>query len=245
MQRARSDSEKEQRRHTFLQVAEELYMEAPDTLPSVSQIVKKAHLAKGTFYLYFKTKEELFLEILEHRYQAWILALQQEVPKFPALTADGLAKLFIAPIRGDVCFMRLASISQTILEANLSSERAVSFKKGLGRLLSDLAKAIETHFGLPHQEILELALECYAAIIGFWQISQLSRVVEDVKSQIPYDFLFPNFDSNIEPMLTHIILGKMEALEHQIRFLELKAKNPLELVNLAKRCFLNFLGKIS
>ncbi len=209
MLRARSDSDKEQRWLVFLKVAEDLFMKNSDKLPSVTEIVKEASLAKGTFYLYFKTKEEVFLDILEIRYTNWLDTLTASIVKLRSITAEDMADVMLAPVAGDACFLQLASISQTILEVNLSTDKAVAFKNNIGASLEHFAKTVHNHFGMDSKEIIFLSLECYAAIIGMWQLSQVSKTVETIQNQIPYKFLFPEFAKHIRPMLTHIIRGKL------------------------------------
>jgi len=50
---------------------------------SVDQIVKEARVAKGTFYLYFKNKEELYKEIIDNYFNDWekiIIKLINDIP---------------------------------------------------------------------------------------------------------------------------------------------------------------------
>jgi AcrR family transcriptional regulator len=47
-----------------LTAADELFAAAQDQLPSVSSIAEAAGLAKGTVYLNFETKEEIFAQLL-------------------------------------------------------------------------------------------------------------------------------------------------------------------------------------
>ena len=62
--RARQDEDKAIRRATILKAAEDLLEVGAPDLPSASAIAKEAKLAKGTLYLYFGTKEEIYLSVL-------------------------------------------------------------------------------------------------------------------------------------------------------------------------------------
>ena len=62
--RARDAEQKQQRKQTLLDAGWQIYLENDGQLPSVAQISARAGLAKGTFYIYFKTKEELFVELV-------------------------------------------------------------------------------------------------------------------------------------------------------------------------------------
>ncbi|MEQ9344910.1 MAG: helix-turn-helix domain-containing protein, partial [Thalassospira sp.] len=69
--RARSHEQKLKRRADILDAARELYLEGDGTLPSAAEVARKANLAKGTLYLYFSSKEALFLEVLRHFQKGW------------------------------------------------------------------------------------------------------------------------------------------------------------------------------
>lgn len=50
----------------IIDAAKELFMQGPVSKVSVAEIANKAHVAKGTFYLYFETKEDLVWHLLDH-----------------------------------------------------------------------------------------------------------------------------------------------------------------------------------
>jgi len=55
----------EERKKEFIDIAEQLFIEKGYENTAVSDIVKKAKVAKGTFYYYFKTKEEILNSIVD------------------------------------------------------------------------------------------------------------------------------------------------------------------------------------
>jgi len=57
----------EERKNEFIDIAEQLFIKKGYENTAVSDIVKKAKVAKGTFYYYFKTKEEI-LDLITDRY---------------------------------------------------------------------------------------------------------------------------------------------------------------------------------
>ena len=62
-QRARSAEQKALRREAVLEAAEAYFLEVGYEAFSMAQLAKKAGLVKGTLYLYFKTREELFMTL--------------------------------------------------------------------------------------------------------------------------------------------------------------------------------------
>lgn len=55
----------EERKNEFIDIAEQLFIEKGYENTAVSDIVKKAQVAKGTFYYYFKTKEDILDHIID------------------------------------------------------------------------------------------------------------------------------------------------------------------------------------
>ena len=56
--------EKKIRQKEILEAAKELFFELGFAATSMNQIAKKVELSKGTLYLYFKNKEELYISLL-------------------------------------------------------------------------------------------------------------------------------------------------------------------------------------
>jgi AcrR family transcriptional regulator len=70
-QRARSEEQKTLRRNAVLKVAELYFLEVGYEAFSMSHLAKKAGVAKGTLYLYFETREEIFLTLYEQSLIRW------------------------------------------------------------------------------------------------------------------------------------------------------------------------------
>ena len=60
----RRKRERENRKHAILKAARKLFFESGFRPVTVESIAKKAELSKGSIYLYFKSKEEIYTQIL-------------------------------------------------------------------------------------------------------------------------------------------------------------------------------------
>ena len=69
--RAISGEQKEERRRAILSAAAQLFRETSYEAVNMAGVASQSGLAKGTVYLYFKTKEELFLDLLAQEFVAW------------------------------------------------------------------------------------------------------------------------------------------------------------------------------
>ena len=61
------ETNKKQKNTTLLQTSFELFTEKGFTKTTISDIVNRAGLAKGTFYLYFKDKYDLRDKLIAHK----------------------------------------------------------------------------------------------------------------------------------------------------------------------------------
>ncbi len=59
----RKEREKEQRRNDIIDAAERVFFEKGISAATMDDIAEEAELSKGTIYLYFKSKEDLYLAI--------------------------------------------------------------------------------------------------------------------------------------------------------------------------------------
>jgi AcrR family transcriptional regulator len=170
--RARTDDQKRARARAILLAAEALYLENPGALPTAAQIAARANVAKGTLYLYYTTKEEVYLALLQWRLGDWadtIIAAMRTHDG--ALTRESLSRAYIAyPLKHPVT-LRLAALSSVVLEANVGQPAAVRFKlaqlERLRRL--GLAASMITD-GLEPDRATHLFLHAYAYLVGIWQL---------------------------------------------------------------------------
>src|SRR5262245_54156542 len=71
MRRAVKEDQKEERRQEILDKAWQLFQQHDYQAVNIIDVARGVGLAKGTIYLYFKTKEALFLAIQEQQFQHW------------------------------------------------------------------------------------------------------------------------------------------------------------------------------
>jgi len=164
--RAIDDAEKAQRRQTILNAASDLYVRNPDKLPSVSAIATQAGLAKGTVYLYFKTKEEMFLALLADQFFGLLDQLTLLLAQ-PDSRLEQLPHALLAWLREHPVFLPLASRAYTVIEQNLPTPIALEFKRELAQKLNCVGGEIHHQFGV---DGVRLLMETHAILLGTWQM---------------------------------------------------------------------------
>ena len=127
--RARSPEAKSVRRAQILDAAATLLEKVELDAVVMDEVARKAGVAKGTLYLYFRTKEELFLGLLERAFEAWFDELDAQLAVGQGwIQASALADLVTTTLTPRLLFRRLLALLGPVLEHNLQDDRALRFK---------------------------------------------------------------------------------------------------------------------
>lgn len=78
----------ETRKRELLAAAEQLFRENGVDRTAVSDIVKKAGVAQGTFYNYYQSKDEIFADVLEHVSEHIVTEIQRTAERKDLGVAD-------------------------------------------------------------------------------------------------------------------------------------------------------------
>lgn len=94
--KVRITKEREERRNEILDTAEKLFYTKGYTKTTINDILKEIGIAKGTFYYYFKSKEEVMHAII-HRIVDYDLAVAKRIARDPEFTVhDKLLRIMLS-----------------------------------------------------------------------------------------------------------------------------------------------------
>lgn len=174
MRRAIKETQKEARRQTILDVAWELFQEQRYEAINILDIAQGAGLAKGTIYLYFKTKEEIFFAIQEQQFQRWFDVVDVGLSELPVpAVPEMIATIIVEPLRLHSALPRLFAIVHAVLEQNVEYEAIVRFKRMLGARIGQTGALLEHCLPslAPGQGPLFL-LRVSAVVVGVQQLAE-------------------------------------------------------------------------
>jgi AcrR family transcriptional regulator len=179
MRRAVREEQKLVRRQQILDTAWQLFQENDYDQVNIIDVAKGAGLAKGTVYLYFGTKEELFLALLSDQFEDWFDEIDDSLQTDNDLAAaPALAEMLAETLAERPLLMRLFALLHPILEKNIKPEVALPFKQMLLDRISQTGALLETR--LPFLEPgqgAQLQMQIYAIILGLQQMSEPAPVV--------------------------------------------------------------------
>lgn len=204
MKRARNTIQKEERRGVILDAGWKLFIEEKFSDISMSWIAREASLAKGTLYLYFETKEELFLALLTERMGSYFQELNQALADFNgAITIDQMARFTGRFHAQRPHLIRLMGISHSLLEHNTKDAAIIVFKKMTHTNVAKTGGLMETCLPfLKSGEGAQLVMSVYTILLGVQQVTDPAPNVVELIEREP-DLRF--FNINLESYLTYMV----------------------------------------
>lgn len=185
LNRAMTEAQKEARRTAILKVALHRFTLMPYEELSMADTAEEAGVAKGTLYLYFRSKEEMFLALYTEELNAWFDELDRELAN-----ARGEASIagFVEILSGSLArrppLLRLIAIAHTVLERKLDQATARDFKHWFKERLLKTGGLIEKYlpFLTPGQGT-QLALKINALVIGFQHMAEPAGAMRGVLAE--------------------------------------------------------------
>jgi len=218
MKRARDSQQKEVRRNKIMDEAWRQYVRLGYDTVTMSGIASAVGLAKGTLYLYFPTKESLYLSVLSHEFERWFEEtagrLESLVQSAPASGDPGhLASLIASSFASRLPLVQLLAESHVILEQNSHEQTVVAYKRMLAGGMQRLSLPLSVVLGLDGGEsersrLQSLLLAIYAAVIGLRSMSRQSPEVERVIKGDPELSIFQiDFESSLQEAIELLLRG--------------------------------------
>ena len=168
--RARSSEQKALRRHAVLETAEMYFKEVGYEAFSMAQLAKKSGVAKGTLYLYFNTREELFLTLYEQSLIRWSQIFIGSL--FNTMTSKAYAQSLYKTTQADGVFLPLLIRLEHVIEHNVSIPRLIESKRVFIHQVEAVAEVASTALRLSTGQATEVVKTMGVLLIGATQTDQ-------------------------------------------------------------------------
>jgi AcrR family transcriptional regulator len=206
--RARQPKQKAERREAIVDAAASAFAEGGFSAITMAGVAGAVGLAKGTLYLYFRSKEELFVAVLERELDGWqselLPRLQGSTDVSPQALAADLARSILARPR----MVRLLAILSPVLEANVPEETSIAFKVRLVQRMASVAPAVEARCDklLPGEGALVLR-RLDALVVGLWPMAKPGILAKQAVTEPALNPLRVDLGVELEAMLSALIVG--------------------------------------
>lgn len=208
--RAVSEREKRDKEQSILAAVVPLFAENSFEEISMARIAEAAQVAKGTLFLYFSTKEELFLRLMESSYAEWteeLLALLSAVEE-GGRAVEQVADALLLSLKGREDLLRLLAILHTRIEANISLEAAIGFKRGLVRSADRIALQFSRIFPVLGREGAREGVNAiYMLIVGATNFCSPAPIIRTAIEVGGFDQFPTRFEPEFRRLVHHYLHG--------------------------------------
>jgi AcrR family transcriptional regulator len=206
--RAVAPQEKSKRREAILRAAELLLHANPGGAITVEDLARQAGLAKGTVYLYFRTREEVLLQVHLGRLHGLFDELEAALQAPRVDAAYHAVRATLHYLRAHPEFLPLATNCRGMLEANASAQAALEYKLALGVRLSAIGARIEELYpSLARGDGMALLMNSYALMIGLWQITDPPACLREAMQRPELSMFRIDFDKQLAAALLALWAG--------------------------------------
>ena len=205
--RARSAEQKAQRRQAVLEAAETHFLDVGYEAFSMTQLAKKSGVVKGTLYLYFKTREELFLTLYEQSLIRWSQVFIGYLSD--SMTSETYARALYNTAVADGTFLPLLIRLEHVIEHNVAIPRLIESKRVFITQVEVVAKATSTSLKLSKAQATEVVKTMGVLLIGAMGADQGPSLVNE---ELPDDVqdLIASFAS--EPLFVRNVVRIIEGI---------------------------------
>jgi hypothetical protein len=182
--RARNSQDKENKRNIIMDSAIELFLTSSGKIPSATQVAKLSNMTKGNLYTYFKSKEELFFDLLIEQYKNWF----NEAQSLGDYSFKLETRLFEGFYNNEL-HVKLCSLYHSGLKHSLSEKQKEFIEKLVRDQLDKLTIPISNASILSKSEIQILLYSSISLIIGAYHFEH--EYEDGFNALTPQDIYLP------------------------------------------------------
>lgn len=145
-QRARSEDQIADRQNDILQACKRLYDTVDFEEITIKSISEMTSLTRSSIYNYYRTREEIFLDLLKHDYLDWYTDLNGIFDKADKMEKNEFCSVLTKSLVTRERMLKLLSILLTSLENQCSLEKLTEFKRECYKCVDQIGVALDKFF---------------------------------------------------------------------------------------------------
>lgn len=158
------------------------------TLKDISSVTS---FTRTSIYNYFRTKEEIFLALLQREYELWIAKLQHVWQAHEAMTAAEFADALAHSLEERATLLKILSMNHYDMEENSRLERLVEFKEVYGRALTEVRKGLDKFFpDMTAQDKQDFIFSFFPFMFGIYPYTVVSDKQREAMQQANVHYVY-------------------------------------------------------
>jgi AcrR family transcriptional regulator len=171
-QRARQPAQIEQRRELILRAALEVYEKKGRENVRLLDIAEAAGVAKSNLYLYFESREHIYLQLLQREGDAWEGRVRNELERLNGSgTIAEISTIIAQSFHQSSRYCALMGVLTSVMRKKLSPAMTTNFRMVFHERRQRFAQAVAASLpGAPIEKIAVVPLSLFAYVSGIWPI---------------------------------------------------------------------------
>ena len=196
------------RRAEIIDACEELYRDVPFKDITVGMIAERTTFTRASVYNYFKTKEEIFLALLQREYELWNASLAT-VFEGSALDAAGFAEALASSLDGRWQLLKILSMNHYDLEGSVRHDPLVAFKREYGRSLALIESCLTRFFPSMSEEARrDFVYTFFPMMFGIYPYTVVTDAQRAAMTEAGVNFAYANAHELIRASALRLLGGE-------------------------------------
>jgi AcrR family transcriptional regulator len=192
--RARTEEQIASRQAEIISACDVLYCRYGYEGVHFKAISKITTFKRSTIYSYYKTKDEVLLDLLKREMRDWTAALREKFDKTETMAKEEFSAFLAGETASREKMLKLLSILATMVENQCRTERLALFKQEAGAVMETIFGGLEKYFpcAAPEKQMFfkTMFMTC---IHGLFPLARLSQKQIDAikiagREYVPIDF---------------------------------------------------------
>jgi len=193
-QRARTEEQIADRQEEVISACDALYLEKGYEAVHFKAISQTTSISRPSIYNYYKTKEEIFLDVLKRDYIRWEEELKSHYRKIPKMSKKEYCSFMARSLKKHEKYLELITIYIHPIERNSSLEKLTLFKAEIHNFFQIILEGLQKYFpGITAGQKQKVLFYLMVMVTGAYSYTHLTeKQIQAMKNADPEEQI-PDF----------------------------------------------------
>jgi AcrR family transcriptional regulator len=204
--RARTEEQILRRQEEIVNACDTLFSQYGYEGVNIRAISKITTFKRTTIYIYYKTKDEVLLDLLKKELLDWDLSLQRVIDSTKTMTKEQYCTFLAESAASRDKMLRLLVILLSTIENQCGIEKLTAFKKETGGALGTIRKSLDSYFPEGDASKKDFFMTAMMSIIqGLYPLAFPSQKQIDAMAMAGREYTAPDFKGTLYRCLSLLL----------------------------------------
>ena len=179
------------RKEEIITACAELYKTMSFKNITIKEIGNATTFTRTSIYNYFRTKEEIFLALLQREYELWIHRLKQIQAEHERMTRAEFADALAHSLEERENLLKIMSMNHYDMEENSRIERLIEFKAVYGQSLAEVRNCLDKFFPeMTVQDKQNFIFSFFPFMFGIYPYTVVTEKQREAMTQAKVNYVY-------------------------------------------------------